>query len=415
MAEPAQQVTTGLGAAYWRLWTAQGAANLADGVLKVALPLAAIGYTRSPALIAGVAFAVTVPWLLFALPAGALVDRLDRRRVMIGADAARAALLGVLAVVVVADAGSIWALYVIGVCVGVTETFHDSAAQSLLPQVVRRDQLERANGRLFAVELTANEFVGPPLAGFLVAAGLVAAFATPAGLWALAVGALLLVPGSFRVPRERRTTLRADVAEGVRFLWGNPLLRTFSVMVGVFNFTSNAAVAVLVLYAVGPESPMGLSPAAFGVLLATTAAGSLAGSFVAERIERALGRTRALAISFAAGTMFVATPALTAHPVAVGAGFFVSGVSQVVANVIIVSARQRITPDRLLGRLNSAFRLVAWGPMPLGAAAGGVVAEAFGVRAVFAVMSVVALTTLLGLRVVTDEALTAAERDAGAT
>jgi MFS family permease len=401
-----------LGVAYWRLWSSSGLSNLADGIVKVALPLVAIRFTDSPTLIAGLAFAVTVPWLLFALPAGALADRLDRRRAMLGANAVRAVLLVALALSVLADLGSIWVLYVVAFGIGIAETIYDTSAQSILPQVVPRDRLSRANGRLFAAELTANEFVGPPLGGFLVVLGAAMAFATPAALWAVAVGVLLLVRGPFRVERDRRTTMRADIAEGLRFLWRHRLLRTLAVMVGVSNFATNATWAILVLYAVGPGSAVGLSEPAYGLLLTTPAAGSLLGFLVAERVEQRLGRARSLVLTILGSTLLVGAPAGTSNPFLIGAAFFVGGTTIAIWNVITVSLRQRVTPDRLLGRLNSGYRLVAWGTRPLGAAAGGLLAQAFGLRAVFAIMGVLALGLVAGMTKVTDEAMDAAERDA---
>jgi len=401
-----------LGIAYWRLWTSSGLSNLADGVVKVVLPLVAIRFTDSPTLIAGLTFALTLPWLLFALPAGALADRLDRRRAMLGANAIRAMLLVVLVLTVMVDDGSIWVLYVVALCIGVAETIYDTSAQSILPLVVSRDQLSRANGRLYAAELTANQFVGPPLGGFLVAAGAAMAFATPAALWAVAVAVLLLVHGPFRIERDERTTMRADVAEGLRFLWRQRLLRTLAVIVGVFNFASNATWAILVLYAVGPASAMGLSEPAYGLLLTTVAAGSLLGSLVAEWVEQRLGRARSLVLTILGCTLLVGVPAVTANPFLIGAAFFVGGTANAIWNVITVSLRQRVTPDRLLGRVNSGYRLVAWGAMPLGAAAGGLLAQVLGLRAVFVVMALLTLALVAGMTKVTDEVMDAAERDA---
>ena len=401
-----------LGGPFWRLWTASAVSNLADGVLKVALPLVAIRYTDSPTLIAGLAFALALPWLLFALPAGALADRLDRRRVMIWANVARALLMAALAVAAVVGASSIWLLYVVAVLVGISETLYDTSSQSILPLVVPRDRLSRANGRLYAVELAANQFVGPPLGGVLDSLGIAASFATPAGLWAVAVGALLLLRGSFRVERTHRTTLRADIGEGLRFLWRNPVLRTLAVMVGVSNFATNAVWAVLVLYAVGPSSAMGLTDPGFGLLLTATAAGSLVGSFVAEWTERHLGRARTLNLSIFTFAAFVGVPAVTADALIIGGVYFVGGLTIAVWNVITVSLRQRITPDRLLGRLNSAYRLVAWGTIPLGAAAGGLLSEWIGLRAMFAVMAVLTLLLVLARFVITENRLAEAERDA---
>src|SRR5918993_529878 len=240
---------TGLGSAFWRLWTSSTLSNLADGLVKVALPLVALRYTDSPTLIAGLAVVLTLPWLLFALPAGALADRLDRRRIMLAANTARAAALAALAAALAAGAGSIWLLYAVAAVLGTVETLHDTAAQSILPQLVPRDRLSRANGRLFAAEIA-----------------------------------------------------------------------------------SNAAWAVLVLYAVGPDSAVGLSEPGFGALLATSAAGMLTGSLVAERVERWLGRGRALHAATFACVLLTAGPALSSNAVLIGTAFFLSGTGSGVWN-----------------------------------------------------------------------------------
>ena len=401
-----------LGSAYWRLWTSSGLSNLADGIVKVALPLMAIRFTDSPTLIAGLAFALTIPWLLFALPAGALADRLDRRRAMVGANTARAALLVVLVLTVVADIGSIWVLYLVAFGIGIAETIYDTSAQSIMPQVVSRDLLPRANGRLFAAELTANEFVGPPLGGLLVAVGVAMAFATPAALWVLAVAVLLLVSGTFRIERDQRTTMRRDIAEGLRFLWRHRLLRTLALMVGVNNFATNAKWAILVLYAVGPASAIGLSEPTYGLLLSAGAAGSLLGFLVAVPVEQRLGRARSLLLTILGGALSVGTPAITTNPFLIGAAFFVGGTTIAVWNVITVTLRQRVTPHRLLGRVNSGYRLLAWGTIPLGAAAGGLLAQVLGLRAVFVIMALLMLATAAGMTKVTNKSMDAAERDA---
>jgi MFS family permease len=185
-----------------------------------------------------------------------------------------------------------------------------------------------------------------------------------------------------------------------------------AVMVGVQNFAGNAMWAVLVLYAVGPDSAMGLTDPGFGLLLTASAAGSLVGSLVAEPLERHLGRARALVLTIVTTAVYIAVPAFTADVRVVSAFFLAGGLTIAVWNVITVSLRQRITPDRLLGRLNSAYRLVAWGTMPLGAAAGGLLAEWIGLRAMFAVMGALVLVLLAGMVAVTDERMAAAERDA---
>jgi MFS family permease len=404
-----------LGLPFWRLWSASALSNLADGLVKIALPLVAVTVTDSPALVAGVALAVTLPWLLFALPAGALADRVDRRVAMVTANVVRAAAVAVLAVAMVlgldSSAAAIWALYAVALLLGTAETVHDTCAQSILPQVVPRDRLPRANGRLIAAELTANEFVGPPLGGLLVAAGIAAAFATPAALWAAAVGALLLLRGGFSVPREEPTSLRADVAEGLRYLWRHRLLRTLAAMTGLFNFATNATFAVFVLYAVGPHSAMRLSEAGYGLLFATIAAGSLVGAILADPMIRRLGRSRSLALGMLGGVGTVGIAAVTTSPLVIAAAFFIGGLTGALWNVVAVSLRQRITPDRILGRINSSYRLVAWGTRPLGAAAGGLLGELLGLRAVFGVAAALILATLLGMTQVTDAAIGSAEEE----
>ena len=404
-----------LGLPFWQLWSASTLSNLADGLVKIALPLIAVTLTDSPGLVAGVTLAVTLPWLVFALPAGALADRVDRRIAMVAANVVRAAAVAVLAVAValgLESSAAMWALYAVALLLGTAETVYDTCAQSILPQVVPRDRLPRANGRLIAAELTANEFVGPPLGGLLVAAGVAAAFATPAALWAAAVGALLLLRGGFSVPRAEPTTLRADVAEGLRYLWRHRLLRTLAAMTGLFNFATNATFAVFVLYAVGPDSAMNLSEVGYGVLFATLAAGSLIGALLADPIIRRLGRSRSLLLGILGGVGAVGISALTTNPLVIAAVFLVGGLTNALWNVVAVSLRQRITPDRILGRINSSYRLVAWGTRPLGAAAAGLLGELLGLRAVFAIAAAVILATLFGMTQITDTAITTAEQDA---
>jgi MFS family permease len=388
--------------AFRRLITASGLSNLADGVLTVALPLIAIRVTRSPVAIAGLATAVTLPWLLLSLVAGALVDRSDRRRVLIVANLARGLLVLGLAAAVMADSASLALLYVVAFAFGTVETLADTAAQTVLPSVVGPTQLTRANSRLFAVELGANQFAGPPLGGLLVAVGAVVALGSPAALWMIAALLLLRLPASPAALRTPGSTLRSEIAEGLRFLAGHRVLRRLALMVGGFNLAASATGAVLVLHAVGDGSALGLSEPGFGLLLTSAAVGSLLGSTVAERLELRFGRVRLLALTVPGSALLVASPGLTSDVRLIGAAFVAGGAAIVVWNVVTVSLRQRITPDRLLGRLNSAYRLLAWGTRPIGALAGGLIAQAAGLRSVFLVMGTATLTLALLLRGLRD-------------
>jgi MFS family permease len=368
---------------FWRLLTASALSNLADGMFQVALPLVALGITRDPGAFAAVTLVGRLPWLLFALPAGALADRLDRRRTMVRVDVARMLLIGLLALVVAGGREELWILYVLAFALGVGETLHDTAAQSILPNVVTAERLSWANSRLFAVELMANQFVGPPIGGLLAAAALAGALSASAAGYAMAALALALIVGQFRPARPAvAASLRADIAEGVRYLAHHGLLRTLALCVGISNLASTATFSVFPLYAVAP-GPMGLSSAGFGLLLSTLAAGALVGSFLVEPLERHLGRGRTLLVAAAMFPLYGLVAALTDNAVLIGAAFFVGSALTFSWNVITVSLRQRIVPDRLLGRVNAGYRLLAWGTMPLGAALGGLVGQRYGVTTVF--------------------------------
>src|SRR5215211_3874778 len=392
-----------LGRNFSRTLAASGFANLADGVFQVALPLLAVQLTRSPALIAGVTVAARLPWLA-APVAGALADRLDRRQTMIRVNLVRTVLLGGLGLAVAADQAGLAMLYAVALLLGIAETLFDTSAQSLLPAIVARDDLTRANSRLFAVDL-------------LAAAGLAIAVGMPAAAYLLGAGCLALIAGSFRAAGAGpvgSTRLRDEVVEGLRFVFRHPVLRPLAVMLGVQNMAFAAMYSVLVLYAVAP-GPMGLSEGGFGVLLAALGVGSLIGTWLAVPAERRLGRVRTLVVAVVLSGTSLLVPALTANAVLVGASEVVSGVAIALWNVVTVSLRQRITPDRLLGRMNASYRLVGWGTMPLGAALGGFLAEALGLQATFAIAAAVTLVLLPAFRFVTEEAVDRAEAAASPT
>jgi MFS family permease len=350
-----------------------------------------------------------LPWLLFALVAGALADRLDRRRTMVLVDSSRFLVLAGLALAVSAGVASLPLIYGVAFVLGTLETLFDTSAQSIMPSLVGRDQLSRANSRLYAVELTMNQFVGPPLGGFLAALAIAAAFGAEAIAYLLAALALFTIGGSFRPVRDGPTRrIDQEIADGLRYLLGHRVLRTLALMVGGGNLANSAVFAILVLYAVAP-GPLGLDEVGFGVLMTAMAVGSLAGSFVVEPLERWLGRANLLALSVVLMAVAAGTPAFTSSPIVVGVTFVVSGLAVVAWNVVTVSLRQRIVPDHLLGRLNASYRLLAWGTQPLGALVGGLIGEALGLRAVFVVAGVLTVVLLLGRLVVTDDAIAAAE------
>ena len=402
-----------------RLLASSTFANLGDGIASVALALVTVGLTRSPAVVAGVALANRLPWLFLALPAGALADRLDRRRTMVLVEVARVGAFASLAGAAATDTLSIALIYAVAVVLGVSEVFFDTAAQTLLPAVVDRDDLSRANGRLFGAEIVTNQFVGPPLGGFLVAVSATAAFGVGAVLYGVAAGALLTLRGSFRTARADDVAgrgalagLTTDIREGMRFLFGHRLLRTLGMLLGAQNLLFVASYSMMVLYATADDG-LGLSSAGVGFLLTTGAIGGLVGSLVAAPAERLFGRARLLALCLSVGAACMAVPGVTSAVLLVAASSVVGGAGAVIWNVITVSLRQRIIPDELLGRVNSGYRLLGWGTMPLGAALGGALGETFGLRPVFLVCAAaMAMLIPVLVTIVTDRAIDDAEADA---
>jgi MFS family permease len=405
-AAPAQ---ISLGANYRRLWSASAVSNLADGIFLVALPLVAARLTDSPAAVAGVAFAGRLPWLVFVLFAGALADRLDRRITMRNVELLRVGVVGALVLLAVTDQLALPALFVAAFVLGVGETLFDTAAQSILPNMVPRELLGRANGRLYAVEITMNQFVGPPLGGFLVAISVPLALGGSVLGFALAAAGLMLLRGNFRPERTGPpTSILRDVRDGLWYLWHQSVIRSMALMVGVMNLTATATLAILVLFVVSP-GPMGLSEVGFGIVMTGFALGAIAGSIVEERVERALGRSRTLFMCVSGIAIAAVVPALTTSAVPVTISLAVSGALGMIWNVITVSLRQRISPDEMLGRVNAGYRLFAWGTMPIGALLGGLIAELYGFEAVFWFAGIATLSLLAFRPMLTNARIEAAE------
>ncbi|MDQ3964138.1 MAG: MFS transporter [Actinomycetota bacterium] len=399
-----------LGPNYRKLWVASAISNLGDGVRLTALPLMAAELTREPAQIAAIDLASTLPWFLFALLAGAFVDRVDRRHAMGFANIIRAILVGALALSVVADNVTMVLLYVVAFLLGCAETVYDNANQAILPSLVRKDQLERANGRMYAAEFTTNQFAGPPLGALLFVAAASAPFFLDSASFLIAALLVLSFSGSFKAPRDADvppTTMRADIAEGLRWLWNHKLLRTLAIMLGTWNALNTAAFSIFVLFAL---EILEVTEVGYGILISSLVVGSVAGSLAGSAVSRLLGPGTTLLLSVVSGAALVLVIALTSNPYVVGAMFAIEGFVTVVWNVITVSMRQTIIPDRLLGRVNSVYRLFGWGSMPIGAALGGFLGTVFGLRAPYFVMAaVLALMAAIAVPLVNNRTIAAAK------
>ena len=403
-----------LGPEYRKLWSASTISNLGDGVTLTAGPLLAASITRDPVLVAGVAFAQRVPWLLFPLISGALVDRLDRRRVMGYVDAARTALIGALGVAVLLGGASLPLMYAVFFLVGTLETLFDNASQAILPAVVSREQLERANSRLLGAQIVTNQLAGPPLGGLLFSVAVAVPFLLDAGTFAAAAALVLALRGRFRPERKEGappTTLVAEIGEGLRWLWNHRLIRTLAVMLGVFNMTLAATDAILVLFA---QDVLGLGSFGYGVLLTSGAVGGVIGSLMADRIIVWLGSGGALQAAVLISAVVIGAVALTESAFVVWAVFLLIGLTGVVWNVITVSFRQAVVPQEIFGRVNSVYRLLGWGGISIGALLGGLLARSFGLTAPFwFAAAALAIMFLLTLPLVNNRTVAQARADEG--
>lgn len=375
------------------MWLAATASNLGDGIFLTALPLLAVTLTRDPLALSTVTFGLTVPWLAFALLSGALVDRWDRIKVMRRVDALRCVLTASLAVVIVTGATSIPVLVGYALALGTVETLFDSASLSVIPTVVGPDpeRLTRANARLEGASIVANGFAGPPAgAGLFAAAPALPAIANAVSFLASAV-LLRRVPTRHVAADVSRSTLRKEIGVGLRWLWTQPVLTTLAAVVGVLNLATAAAPALLVLIL---QDEAGAGTSAYAVVLTISTGGALAGSVLAERFAARAQPRHALPLAvgcFAAGLLLVgAAP----NVVVITVAFALIGLAGAAWNVVTVSMRQQLIPSELLGRVNSVYRLVAYGTMPLGALGGGALARAAGLRTPFLTAGLIVAVTI---------------------
>jgi len=383
-----------LGANYWKLWSSSLVSNLGDGVAQIAYPWLASAVTRSPVLIALIAVVQRLPWLLFSLPAGVITDRVDRRKLMFSMNVFRTAITVVVALVVVgqasvlpspdavagsADLETNWIVYVTLVIAallfGMAEVLYDNAAQTILPAVVEPEALERANGNLWGAEMVMNSFIGPPLGSVLIGVAFALPFFFDAGTFAISAALLLLVTGTFTVDRsEQELAAKVDwwgeIKEGVRWLWHHPLLRPMAIILGCLNALGSVVFATLVLFA---QEVLGVSAFVFAILGAAGAIGGVLGSVLSPSISKALGSGTSLYTTFIASIVTSLIIGLTSNWIVVFINFGIFSFTAVLWNVITVSLRQTIIPDNLLGRVNSVYRFFAWGMMPIGLAAGGLI------------------------------------------
>ena len=370
-----------LGGAFRWLLASSWVSNFGDGIAIAAGPLLVASQTRDAFLVALAALVQWLPALLFGLYAGALSDRLDRRRIVVIVDVLRAAVLAVLAASIVTDMVSIWFVLAALFVLGTAEVFADNAAHTLLPMLVGRRDLAIANARIQAGFITINQLVGPPLGAALFAIGAAWPFVGQAVL--VAAGALLVTRiGQSTRPREdgERAPIRRDIAEGFRWVRHHPAVRTLVLTIFIFNITFGAAWSVLVLYA---TQRLGVGEVGFGLITTTMALGGLLGTVTYGWITRRVTLGNLMRIGLIIETLTHLGLAATTSPVVALVIFFVFGVHAFVWGTTSVTVRQRAVPTALQGRVGSVNTVGVFGGLVVGSAIGGLLARQFGVTAPF--------------------------------
>ncbi|MFJ4861987.1 MFS transporter [Streptomyces sp. NPDC088748] len=362
--------------------------QLGAQVTLVALPLVAVLELEAPAFQVGLLTAAeTAAFLLVGLPAGALTDRMRKRPLMIRADLVRAVAMASIPVAALADVLTMAQLYVVALVTGVATVFFDVAHQSYLPQILPREQLVAGNGALETVRSTAH-VTGPGIGGGLVQ--LVGAqFAVIVDAIGYVLSALFLLrvkqPEQAPEPAAAGGSLRKEIGEGVRFVFGHPLLRVIALTTGLANFSTAVLMATQTVHLV---RVVGLEAGGLGLVLSASAVGGLLGALCAGRLAAGLGQARVMLLSVVVTGPFALLWPLSGHGVP-GAALFAAGSAvvsfgAVVYNVAQVSFRQGMCPPRLLGRMNATLRFLMWGTLPLGALLGGALAQSYGSRTALA-------------------------------
>lgn len=371
-------MSKGLGPDFNRIWSAGLITNLADGVLRLAAPLLAITLTRDPVLISLLSALSLLPWLFFAVPIGAVVDRVDRRKALFLGNIARAAIGLVVSYIVYQDSMTIEILLLATFLWGVCEVLVDTTSQAILPEILKSDQLERGNSRLNTAEVIVAQFVGTPLGGLLYAAAIALPFFLSGVGFAIAALIVSIFPFHASLkPKERAPDAPSphffnEIKFGIRYMYEEKRifhLVVITTLLGFFFSLSNAIAPLFII------EELGVEPRYLGVLLAIQGLGALAGSVLAPRISQKMGRGRALAFNLLIASLPIFIIGFVPNvwyflPLGVIIGATIS-----VWNILLMSVYQSIIPRELYGRIHGARRTVVWGLMPIGSVLGGFVAR----------------------------------------
>jgi MFS family permease len=364
--------------AFNRMWASSIISNLADGVMLAAVPLLAISLTDSPVLISLIGAMVMLPWLLFAIPIGAIVDRVDRRYIFAGANASRSAVVGVLALLIALDHVTIFWLLAAAFIIGVCEVAADTTAQSLIPQILDEKDFEKGNSRLQISETVIQGFIGAPISGFIYAAAIYLPFFINSLGFAISALLALTIPVKYlqdvRQEGEEKTERRfvADMKFGIAYLFNQKVLRRLVVTTATIGLCYSMGSATMVLFII---KELGLQERFFGVILAIQGVGAILGALVASRTSSKFGRSQVMTFAIVASSAVLLIQGFSPNiyifvALATFGGFVISQ-----WNILLMATYQTVIPKELYGRIHGTRRTLVWGAMPLGSLLGGVLAN----------------------------------------
>lgn len=383
-----------MGPAFNRIWASSVISNLSDGILIAAAPLLAISLTDSTVLISAIGAMVMLPWLLFAIPIGVLVDRVDRRFILAGANATRSAVVGALALLIATDHVTIYWLLVASFVIGVCEVAADTTAQSLIPQILEEKNFEKGNSRLQISETVIQGFVGGPLSGFIYAIAIALPFFINS--LGLAVASLL----ALSIPIKYLQDVRKDEVEkekkkfvahmkfGIKYLFNEKVLRRLVVTTASIGVCYSMGTATMVLFII---KELELPKQLFGVILAIQSIGAIAGAFMAPRLSEKFGRSNVMTFGIVSSSVVLLLQGFSPNiyifvALATFGGFAISQ-----WNILLMATYQTVIPNELYGRIHGTRRTLVWGMMPIGSLLGGVLAH-YSLRLPMYVGGVIATT-----------------------
>lgn len=372
---------------YMLLWTGQLVSQLGSGVSSIAYPLLILALTHSPAKAGFTAALATVPYLIFSLPAGALIDRWNRKTVMILCDAGRGLALGSIPVAALLGHLTVTQLYITATIEGSLFVFFNIAEVACLPRVVPKEQIPSASAQNEGGGI-ATALISPPLGGILFALAHTVPFLVDAVSYIASVVSLRFIATEFQGERTaERRSLRVEIMEGVSWLWRQKLIRYMSVLTGGLNFANSGSFLIVVVIA----QHQGASAPVIGVIFSIASVGGVAGALLAPRIQRRFGFGQIIVSTTWVPALLFPLLAVAPNSLLLGLILAVMFLMGPIYNAVQFGYRLQIIPDELQGRVNSAFRLVAFGFQPLGAALSGILLGSLGAGRTVAVFSVVVL------------------------